>query len=597
MKRSKTLGKFAIFLSFFIALNFDAFSEIYSAKELVPADSWVYDALYTLSMENGSSTIADTAPLSVEELCFHFSLIDSENLSDSGKTLYEKIDSFLNNRGTALNLGPVHIGFNVLNDTELMFKTSDDIDWTFATDYSGDKDFFGKEREFGAASNFEGNELTQPFLKFRFLLDFSDFFAIELDPFWGKSFWGLSKDSSFTNFPAPLEDMEFLQPTTAYASTGYLFKDKKLGFNVHVAKQGLQIGHTKTGSIIYNDTYQTDAYFQLNLYSQKFKYEMNVVEVDNSKYLYLHSIHIAPSKYFRVSFLEGTQLTQPFELRYLNPLMIMHSFGSWTEYNNDTDVKEHEDRYGNKISEEEKYGEAWCAAYFAASVDVIPVKNLRIYGLFAMNEFQLPFEKESDTGASMPNSMAAQLGAEYNIPENRGGYYKLGFEAVYTTPYMYLKQGEAWSLYRKRYNMQGNGTIPICSWMGSPFGPDALSLLASVKYDMPQKWSAEFDYLFVAHGENSFGLFQGKDDLFYPSVLFSTSYLNASDARDLAEKFLNGTIQYTNQFTVKGNYVINDHFKLKGQFTYSLIFNNKNISDEFACGAQISFGCEARLFK
>ena len=576
---------------------FFGFSEIYSSHELIPADNWIYDALYTLSMENGFSVIADTAPLSVEELRFHFSMIDYDSLSPSGKNLYDKADSFLNERGKSINLGPVHIGFNAIADLELMFKTNDDIDWTFATDYTGSKDYFGVEREFGAASNYEGNDLTNPFLKFRFAIDFADYAVIELDPFWGKSFWGLSDNSNFTNFPVPLNDMEFLQPTTAYASTGHLFRSKKIGFNLHVAKEGLQIGRTKTGSIIYNDTYQTDAYVQLNLYSQKFKYEMNVAQVDSSKFLYLHSIHFSPCRYFRLSVLEGTQLTQPFELRYLNPLMIMHSFGSWTEYNNPIDTSEHEDRYGNKISEEEKYGEAWCCAYFAASLDVIPKKNLRLYGLFAMNEFQLPFEKETETGASMPNSFAIQLGFEYNIPHSRGdGYYLTDFEVTYNSPYMYMKQGEAWSLYRKRYNMQRDGTKPICSWMGSPFGPDALSVSASFGYEKTQKWNAELNYLFVAHGENSFGLFQSKDDLFYPSVLWNTSYLSAKDAESLANHFLNGTIQYTHQITAKGSYVINKHFKIKSQFTYSLIFNNNNKSDDFACGAQGSLGCEAKLF-
>ncbi|MBQ3670841.1 MAG: hypothetical protein II921_05125 [Treponema sp.] len=596
MKISGTV-KIKVFAAVLMFCTFFAFSEIYSSHELVPADSWIYDALCRLNLENASSTVVETAPLSVEELRFHFSLIDYDSLSDSGKNLYKKVDSFLNTKGTALNLGPVHIGFNAIVDFELMVKTNDDIDWTFATDYAGNTDYFGVEREFGAASNYEGNDLTNPFIKFRFAIDFADYVVIELDPFWGKSFWGLSDDKNVTNFPVPLSDMEFLQPTTAYASTGHFFGSKKFGFNLHIAKEGLQIGRTKTGSIIYNDTYQTDAYVQLNLYTQKFKYEMNVAEVDSSKFLYLHSIHFSPNKYFRVGFLEGTQLTQPFEIRYLNPLMIMHSFGSWTEYNNPIDTSEHEDRYGNKISEEEKYGEAWCCAYFAATLDVVPTKNLRLYSLFAMNEFQLPFEKDSETGASMPNSFAIQLGFEYNIPESHGGYYVTNFEATYNSPYMYMKQGEAWSLYRKRYNMQRDSTKPICSWMGSPFGPDALAFSLSVGYDKPGKWNAELNYLCVAHGENSFALFQSKDDLFYPSVLWNTSYLSAGDAESLANHFLNGTVQYTHQITLKGRYELNEHVALKSQFTYSLVFNNDNKSDEFACGAQISVGCEAKLFK
>ena len=579
------------------AASFCALPEIYSPHELVPAGSWVYDALYRLNMESATATVVETAPLSVQELRFHFSLIDFDSLSASGKSLYGRVSSFLGRRGASLSLGPVRVGFNAIVDLELMLKTSGGIDWTFATDYAGNRDYFGVERTFGAASGYEGNDLARPFLKFRFAIDFADFAAIELDPFWGKSFWGLSDDGSCTNFPVPLSEMEFLQPTTAYASAGHLFGAKNVGFNVHIAKEGLQIGRTRTGSIVYNDTYQTDAYVQLDLYAQKFKYEMNVVQVDSSKFLYLHSVHLAPGRRFRVGLLEGTQLTQPFELRYLNPLMIMHSFGSWTEYNDPFGTSEHEDRFGNKISEEEKYGEAWCCAYFAATLDVVPTNNLRLYGLFAMNELQLPFEKNSDTGAAMPNSFAIQLGFEYTVPERRGGYFLAGFEATYTSPYMYLKQGEVWSLYRKRYNMQRDSTYPSCSWMGSPFGPDALAVSAGVGYDMPQRWSAEAGYLFVAHGENSFGLFQGKDDLFYPSVLLNTGYLSAEDAASLAGRFLNGTVQYTHRLTAKGRCAVSERVALKGQFTYSLVFNSDNTPGERAGGAQLSVGVEAKLFK
>ena len=128
-------------------------AEILSEQELVPASSWVYDALYRLNMEQATETIVETAPLSVQELRFHFSMIDYDSLSASGKNLYDKIDEFLNAKGFAFKLGAVNLGFNLINNTEFLFKTNDDIDWTFATNYAGNKDYFGNERSFGAASS------------------------------------------------------------------------------------------------------------------------------------------------------------------------------------------------------------------------------------------------------------------------------------------------------------------------------------------------------------------------------------------------------------------------------------------------------------
>ena len=59
---------------------------------------------------------------------------------------------------------------------------------------------------------------------------------------------------------------------------------------------------------------------------------MNVVQINPEKYIYLHTIEVTPWKWLKASVTEGTLLNEPFELRYLNPLMIMHSFASWNQY-------------------------------------------------------------------------------------------------------------------------------------------------------------------------------------------------------------------------------------------------------------------------
>ena len=59
-----------IFVIFFISVNL-IFAETYSKQQLIPADHWIYDALYTLYMEEGRCSIADMAPLSVKEIEFY----------------------------------------------------------------------------------------------------------------------------------------------------------------------------------------------------------------------------------------------------------------------------------------------------------------------------------------------------------------------------------------------------------------------------------------------------------------------------------------------------------------------------------------------
>ena len=379
-------------------------------------------------------------------------------------------------------------------------------------------------------------------------------------------------------------------PRTAYGSFGRTFSD--WGVNFNVARTGLQIGKTQTGSIIYNSTFETDCYFQLNLYSPRLKYNLDVVQISSNKYMYLHSIETRPFfDFVRINVVEGTLIQQPFELRFLNPLMIMHSFSAWEDYSD--------------VMEKRIYGESHVAAYMGIQVEAIPVKNMRLYLLYAQNEIQSEIEKSSFNGNAMPDSLGGQLGMELTIPDNRHNGWWIGtFEGIYTTPYLYLKQGKDWSLYSERYNMQSDSDYPICSWIGTPFGPDALGFQARIGYSKIRKWNAEIDYLFVAHGTNSFGLFDNTVEIngetyyaYYPSVLYRLGLLGYADAANVARDYkLTGTIQYTNQVTLKGAYVINKHLELNGQGIYSFIFNNKNEPGDFQHGFEFSVALEYTVF-
>ena len=55
--------------------------------------------------------------------------------------------------------------------------------------------------------------------------------------------------------------------------------------------------------------------------------------------------------------------------RYLNPFMVMHSFGGWKEYGW---AQDDEARYFGEM-------EANFCAYFAGMIESSPIKNSRIY--------------------------------------------------------------------------------------------------------------------------------------------------------------------------------------------------------------------------
>lgn len=606
--------------------------QTYSSNQLLPAGHWAYEALFMLNNETKRTSFATNAPLSVAEFKMYLALVPYEKLSDSSKKIYDQLDSFLTEKDFKIDMGPVYFGFDLNLYPEFQAKSNKNIDWSFATDYTGHVNSVGgykyfrnpadyrttkadgisedmevlwaKEdpsnlpgiesdtHDYAASSFFLASSQSTPLITIPLYLGWSDYFIIQTDPCFTKSIWGMSHKDNFTNIVYNFNDMDFLWPRNAYGSAGY--HSEKWGVNVNYGRQGIQIGKTLTGSVIYNSTFETEGYFQLNLYAPRLKYNLDVVEVSTDKYIYVHLIEARPLfDWVRLGVVEATLINKPFEMKFLNPIMIMHSYGSWAD-----------DDYYTK-NEETVYGEAHVCQYMGIQVELTPFKNSRLYFLYAQNEIQPPNEQGSANGKSMPDSFGIQLGYEYTHSDKNNGWWKGTVEGVYTTPFCYLKQGADWSLYSQRFDMQSKTSSPICSWIGSPFGPDALGLSAKVEYTKLSKWNAGLAYLFLAHGTNSFGIFNNTITIdgetyyaYYPSVLRKMGLISDEDANDIARTYrLTGTVQFTNQVNLSGSYNFTDNFSLDAGLLYSFIFNNKNKSGNFAQGIEASFALKYTLFE
>ncbi len=622
---------FAAFLSFCPFL----IAETYGTQQLIPAGHWVYDALFMLSNETKRTSFATNAPIPVGELKMYLNLVPYEKLSDSGKNLYDKLSEYLGEKAYGVDMGPVYFGFNLNAAPGVLYKSNSELDWSFATDYTGHKnsvngynilspldyrdksdgsninwDEVEKEEghdptintsgnnknieiaEYGAYSGFINSYGSTSFAELPLYLGWSDYFIIHSGISFAKSFWGMESDSNVTNIFYNTTDMDFFWPKTAYGSAGKTFE--KWGVNVSFGRQGLQIGKTLTGSVIYNSTFETEGYFQLNLYSPRMKYNLDVVQVSTDKYLYMHSVEARPLfDWVRFGIMEATLVQSGFELKHLNPLMIMHSFGSWEDSDYVSDI------------EKDYYGEAHICQYMGISLELTPFKYSRLYFLYAQNEMQTPLELGSANANAIPDGIGFQAGFELTIPDKNNGWWTGTLEGVYTTPFCYIKQGADWSLYSTRNNMQSNSSIPLCSWIGSPFGPDALGFQARVGYSQISKWNAELDYLFLAHGTNSFGLFNNTIEIgrekyyaYYPSVLRKMGLITDEEAENIARTYvLTGSVQFTNCITAKASYNITTQMSLSGRATYSFIFNNKNEEGNFAHGFEGCLMFEYKLFE
>ena len=535
----------------------------FNSSQLLPAGHWIYDSLKTLFMEERLVCFNENSMMTISEIKFYFEQLDPDTLSPSGRKLYDEAEEFLYENDSLLDLTPFRFDFDTKFTAEGYYKTSDDIPWSFRYNYKDN------------------------FASFPIKFAFSDYVAVESDLFLGKSHYGSSRNDNYTNLPYRNGDFEFMFPRFAYGSVAGTFNG--WGANIHIGKQGFQIGDTKIGSVIYNNTFETDSYINLNLYSKYFKYSMDVVQISNEKWFYLHQFTARLHKTFKFSAIEGSMLNAPFEIRYLNPLMIMHQYASWTQYNSDNK---------NGI-----YGENHFCAYLAGLFEWQPVENLRIYGLYAQNELQLPMEKDR-MGVLAPDSLGGQLGVELNLPFE-GGYWKGFAEAIYTSPYLYIKQNPESSLYRQRGDNLVSDTI--YSWVGSPFGPDTFGVKTGVSYEQPRHWSAGLDYFFLAKGENDFGIFSKYDAEkgyynYYPYAAYKL-YGGGSDDDEVYEEarsqarnmWVSGTPMYVNQISLEGEYIFNQRFSGSARTIYTFIFNAGHQSGRFAHGVEFAISLSYTL--
>ncbi len=558
MSRIKSFNKI-----FFVLISFFCFSKAYTQvandMQLIRADHWIYDAMNSLSTESGCIPLSANAPLTVAEIRLAFESVDEEKLSESGKYLYEESIEFLNSKPFGLDYGAFLYG-NLVVTPEAFARTNDQIDYSF--NYC----------------------LKDYFLKAQVGFAFKDYVCIEAEPFFNRNYSAVRKSDGFSNLPFNVYDMEFEQPRWAFSTIGYASND--WGINLIFGKEGLRHGNSLSGSIVYSDSFSTDFYSQLNFYSKNFKLTMDVTEVSKDKFLYMRQFEWRPFQKLKVSFLEGSLVNGPFELRFMNPLMIQHSFTGWEEYGS---VKDHE-WYG---------GESHFCAYLCFLMEFSPFRNSRFYFNYAQTELQV------NEAPEVPNGLGFQLGGDYRIEGPGNGYFILGGEGIYTSPYLYVKTGADWSLYKRYEENFGHGVVN--SWIGTPFGPDCIGGQVKFGYKKQNKWECEFDWIFTAHGVNRFGMFdkytEDSDGYrrydYFPGVKHDHAKTDEEKQKwidDAKNMGLHGTVEYKNQACIQGTYFFNKKFSLSGKAVYTFSFNHNNISDNFQQGIELGISGTYRLF-
>ncbi len=561
------------------------------AQELVRAGSWVYDAFAALTIETGMVDFSDQAPLSVAELRTYFDEIDYDILSPAGRTLYRRLEDFFDDDDLSLNLDILQLGVRPELNLEGYYKFNDKLPWTY------------------------GRYDKQPLLFAPVFLNLGDWVTLDMDLELGINKKQMEKKDDYTNVPLDVKQLNADFPRTGYLSTGYRFTDKT-GANLRVGMGEQDVGRSLTGSIIQSRYFTGSSWANLEIYNPNVRYNMNVTQFNVDKYMYTHRFDFRFFNKLHLSVMESTLVYGPMELRFLNPLTIFHGMHNWKDY------------FGkNYHTGEENFGwdESACA-YLAATASYALTNRLRIYGLYAQNQLQLPSEvTEND---STPNAMGGQLGLESYIPL-ASGYLHSWLEGSYTTPYMYIKESPNWSMARGYTENIGYSDTAdaLYEWIGSPFGPDTIAGKLAVGYEVPGRWSLTASGLFMARGEMSGtkiydnSWWHGNDSYFannmaprknmpYPTYntdddvkawAFPNSKMQGKETAKKKQGLstpssLNGgATEYVLNAALKLNYEPFDYLSLQVQPSYTYVINSGNVEGKTRHGPELSISIKIKI--
>jgi hypothetical protein len=472
----------ALLVLFLLFFSFPLFS-LPSQNTIYPGE-WPYDALTALALEQRILLFTDSM-ISVAQAESMLAEIDEETLSPRGKELYQSLSSWLREK-PFISLGSGALSFEIepTVNPEFYYHSNKNIDYRY------------------------GNDKRRPFASLPLTLSFSPWISTGIDLAVEQKLEAAFLDENYANFPAG-DTFEFNIPRRAYLNLGVPFPASlpgelpgTSGFRFAIGLGENFLGRTKTGSIILSEQMKYASYGALTLYSPKVKYSANIMQLDVNKYFYFHHAEARLFKIVSLSLVEGLMVNAPLELRFLNPLAVYHSFAAYSEYGN----------YKDELSEDEEFSDddSRVGCFFGAKLEIQPVKYLRFYALWALNELQTVGEKLDDPNALKPDSMALQGGFEFIFPVG-AAYWSFGLEGVYTFPYVYVLRGKTWSFYKPGTSQAGEN---VRFWTGTPFGPDTAAGALWAGYHS-SRWALSGTLVFAAQGERSgLDIFDG--DAYHP---------------------------------------------------------------------------------
>lgn len=551
------------------------FSYARSRQEVIPAGHWIFDSLARIVMDSGRTDFVFYGPMTLGEIDYHLNKIDCESLSEDAARQYDTIKEYIEYET------PVSFGSDILKiqgelevNLEGYYKNEEEIERVY--DYHRQK----------------------PLLNIPVKITMQDYFAMSMDLRVAQTQGYKIKHKNYSNVPLAADAFDLNFPHDYYFATGHDFTDST-GLSFIFGTMASNFNRSLSGSVAQSEYFTGATYADLSVWSGNFRYKMNVSQFNPDRYMYTHEIGMLLGSKLQFTARESLFVYAPMELRYLAPWNIFHGFAAWKDYET-----------------RREGGESNTCDYMCLKLDYTPVRNTRLYGIFAMDQFQMPTEAD-DPDDCTPRGFGFQAGTEFFVPYGDGAFH-IWIEGTYTDPYMYIKASPNWSLVRYYQDLMGPMQDDFYTeWYGTPWGPDTVGGEISIGYENAGKWSVTFDYLFKACGEYSGDkVFRGldwnwkdrdksKDQDIYDKWVYPSgdndgktdSNGNADTAKDRQNyRTPHGTTEYVNRIALRGTMTPAKGLSFMVQPAFTYVINSGNTEGETKKGVEIAVSVSKKFF-
>jgi hypothetical protein len=472
------------FVSFVVAscLSLALFA---SPGDVFPLEDAIYGEMDTLFLSSGVTSPSTARPWSEAEARNEFSRLEKASVPAGAMALYEKMERKLSPGETC----QLHLGFSLAPEAYVHSNTSFDTDGMWVYGWTRRKPFATLSLE-GASGGFSTmtslsygwgrvtykdtlarlDSLTDSWVGLGALVPKSDGAVLTL------SSSDIYSRSFLFNFP----DMKMLEIDLPRRT---VFSFGSSHFSLSVSRDRLSWGNSHIGNFIFDSHVDRFDYLSFKAFSKTFAFSYIFMPMDGDysnanngdytgkmRFFLAHRLDWKPLSWFSFAISENVMVTtSQVDVQLLNPAFIFHNLNNSSILN----------------------------AIAHLEVEVVPFRGWKLFGQFCLDQAQAPTETDPQ-----PAAWGLSGGVRNACPVGKGTLAS-SVEAAYTTPWLYRRQGVDFLMFHRYATNVTYQKIPLFTYMGFPYGGDAIVLEADATYRAERGWELFLKGFWLCHGEVS----------------------------------------------------------------------------------------------